>query len=174
MKRREVTFLVSGLIIGIVLGILMQEAGLFGTAGTKSKAVNYYQIPLEDTQEWLVATYPAESEKVLAAMNAFAPSPTTLQIAEAEDTKYLLNQTLAALYGEEDAADLKIDNDSETTLCLGLDDNPYEGSTYYLYLTVPAQVAKSMSISKDWEELDKPKDGNLYWQLLACLPLLEE
>lgn len=173
MKRREITFLVTGLIIGIMLGILMQEAGLFGTAGTKTKAVNYYQVPLDSVDDWLVTTYPDASENVQAMMDAFVDLSTTAEVAANENTTFLLTQAMAALYGEEDAADMKLDESGETSLCLARDDDPSAGSTYYLYLTAPAQVTKGMTFPKEWEQLNKPRGNELYWQLLACLPTLE-
>lgn len=175
MKRRELSYLVSGLIIGVILGILLQEAVLGGTAGTKSKAINYYLVELGAAEEWLVQTYPDDGEKVQASLNAVLPSESILPIGPnfppvAEDIAFLLQQTYAALFGEEDAANVKVKDDSETLLCLGLDDNPYAGSTAYLYLTVPAGEAKNLDIPKGWEKLNKPRDNQLYWQLVACFP----
>jgi hypothetical protein len=175
MKRRELSYLVSGLIIGVILGILLQEAVLGGTAGTKSKAINYYLLELGAAEEWLVRTYPEDGEKVQTSLEAVLPTESVLPTGPsfplvAEDVEFLLLQTYAALVGEEDTANVKVKEDSETSLCLALDDNPYAGSMAYLYLTVPAGEAKNLDIPQDWEKLNKPRDKELFWQLVACFP----
>ncbi len=175
MKRRELSYLVSGLIVGLILGILLQEAVLGGTAGTRSKAVSYYVVELGTTEEWLVQTYPGNGEKVQTAMRVVSPSESTVPPdthfgAVAEDADFLLQQTYGALTGEEDAANLKVKDDSDTMLCLAVDDKPDEDAIVYLYLIVPADEAKNLDIPEAWEKLTKPKTNDLYWQIVACFP----
>ncbi|MBN1563904.1 MAG: hypothetical protein JXA10_08695 [Anaerolineae bacterium] len=175
MKRRELSYLVSGLIVGVILGVLLQEAVLGGTAGSKAKATNYYVVELDTTESWLVKAYPSAGEKVQTALRAISPSnsiiPSGAEFVDvADDAAFLMQQTYGALLGVEDTTDLKISSKSETSLCLTLDEDPYEGSTVYLYLSVPADEAKGMDIPEEWQKLDKPKTNELYWQILACFP----
>ena len=179
MKRRELYHLISGLVIGVLLGIALQEVALGGTAGTKSKAVSYYMTELGTAEDWLVKTYPAEEEKVQSAMRAVSPAESVILsganfVFVAEDAEFLLQQIYGALTGEEDAAGLEVKKGTETTLCLALEDDPYAGSKVYLYLTIPADEAKQLEIPNSWEKLNKPKNNELYWQLVACFPEIGE
>ena len=74
MKRREMLFLVSGLVLGLVFGMILigsddsLRESIFGTAGSVRKAdVAYYLVNLDDAQSWLLAEYPQNSEELKAA-----------------------------------------------------------------------------------------------------------
>lgn len=177
MKRREVFLLVAGLIVGLVLGILIEgEASLYGTAGDKDKeAVDFYLVELDAAESWLVEKYPDSSEKVEAALRTFAPSDVPLPIppsvvAAEEDVKFLLRQSYAALIGAEDIESMKVKDGDGMAACFGVDDDPYEGQTVYLYLTIPSDEVEKMDVPKEWEKLEKSKDRALYWEFLACFP----
>jgi hypothetical protein len=190
MKRREMNFLVVGLIIGLFLGMVLigssddLRESLFGTAGGNKKAdVEYYLVPLESAQTWLAEEYPEQSEQLKASFDVLAKLPVgampnadfnTGFVGAKSDVDYLLPRTYAALIGAKDAENVEAKNDDPTAACLGLDDDPYAGTTLYLYLTIPADQAEKMDIADDWQKLDDAKTNALYWKLLACFPEVEE
>ncbi len=182
MKRREMLFLVSGLVLGLVFGMILigsddnLRESIFGTAGSVKRAdVNYYLVKLEDAQAWLAAEYPQSSEELKASFNKLGQIPVSavpnadFKAAE-EDIAYLLPQAYAVLIGEKNVEQIEPKSDNSTIVCLGLDDDPYAGANLYLYLTIPSDKAKKMDITKTWDKLEDPKTNALYWKLLACYP----
>jgi hypothetical protein len=182
MKRREMLILVAGLVVGLLLGMTVigtssdLRTSLFGTAGSNTdKDTEYYLIDLETAQNWLMDKYPLSSDKlqasvtVLTKLPAAANFPVDFKAAE-KDIKYLLPQAYAALANAKDPENLQINPDSQLSTCLGLDDNPYQGSSLYLYLAIPKDQVEKLDIPKDWQTLKNPKLNVLYWKLLACYP----
>jgi hypothetical protein len=182
MKRREMLFLVSGLVIGLVFGMILVGSddslreSIFGTAGSVKKTnVNYYLVDLEQAQTWLSAEYPQNSDELKAAFDKLSLIPVSVVpntdfIAAEEDIAYLLPQAYAALVGEKNVDTIQPKSGDSTAACLGLDDDPYAGATLYFYLTIPSDAAKKMDFTKDWEKLTVPQTNVLYWKLLACYP----
>jgi hypothetical protein len=185
MKRREMLFLVSGLVLGLVFGMILigsddsLRESIFGTAGSVRKAdVAYYLVNLDDAQSWLLAEYPQNSEELKAAFEKLGLIPVSAVPnadfkAADEDIAYLLPQAYAVLSGQKDAEKIKPQSSDQTSVCLGLDDDPYAGSTLYLYLAISPDKAKKMDFTEDWEKLKDPKTNELYWKLLACYPEAE-
>ncbi|MCS7072773.1 MAG: hypothetical protein NZM00_14810, partial [Anaerolinea sp.] len=75
MKHRNLTFLLLGVALGLVAGlVLLSSAGvrtsLFGTAGL-NPAVEpaYYLADMDASRDWLVELYPDEEQRLT---NAFA------------------------------------------------------------------------------------------------------
>jgi hypothetical protein len=182
MKRREMLFLVSGLVIGLLFGMILVGSddnlreSIFGTAGSVKKTnVDYYLVNLDDAQTWLTAEYPQNSEEVKAAFDKLGMIPVSavpnadFKAAE-QDISYLLPQAYAALVGEKNADPIEPKADDPTSVCLGLDDDPYTGPTLYLYLTIPSDSARKLDAAKNWEKLKDPQTNVLYWKLLACFP----
>jgi hypothetical protein len=185
MKRREMLCLVSGLVIGLLFGMVLigsddnLRESIFGTAGsTKKPDVEYYQVSLDNAQIWLAQEYPQNSEQVKASFDVLAKLPasvmpsTDFKAAEA-DIAYILPQAYGALVGEKNVDQIEVKSDDKTSVCLGVDDNPILGSTLYLYLTIPSDKAKKIAATKEWEKLKDPKANVLYWKLLACYPELD-
>jgi hypothetical protein len=186
MKRRETIFLISGLVIGLLCGMILVGSNddlresLFGAAGTdKAVDVEYYLVDLEAAQTWLTDEYSQNSEQIKTSFDALVMLPVSV-MPNADfkmiepDIEYILPQAYAALVGEKDADKIEVKPNDNTSACLGLDDDPYEGTTLYFYLTIPTEKAKSMAFIKDWEKLKDPKNNVLYWKLLACFPELDE
>lgn len=186
LTPREIIITVAGLILGLVVGVLLEaEADLFGTAGgdKKSSDFAYYLIELDQAEEWLTETYPDSKEQFQASISVLEelpglwstmPSVDTLE----EDINAILPPTYAALKGvdEEDVADYKGDPEYELATCLGVDDNPYDGAVMYLYLTVPEDDVDSLEIPKEWDDfkLKRPKANTMYWKLVECYPYVDE
>jgi hypothetical protein len=182
MKRREMLFLVSGLVLGLVFGMILVGSddslreSIFGTAGSVKKTnVDYYLVSLEQAQNWLTDEYPQSTEDLKGAFEKLDLIPVSVvpnadfKAAET-DISYLLPQAYAVLVGEKDAPTIEPKSDDSTSVCLGLDDDPYAGMTLYFYLTIPSEKAKKLDVTKDWEQLKGPKTNVLYWKLLACYP----
>ncbi len=186
LTPREIIISVAGLILGLVVGVLLEaETDLFGTAGgdTRSTDFTYYLIELDQTEEWLAATYPESTDTFQASINALeqlpglwgGPMPVDSLKTDAE---VILPPVYAALQGvnEADVAEHKVDPDTEMTACLGIDDNPYDGAVMYLYITVPEDDVDSLEIPEKWEdfEIRRPKTNTMYWKLVECYPTAEE
>jgi hypothetical protein len=185
MKRREILFLVSGLVIGLLFGMILVGSddnlreSVFGTAGSIKKTdVEYYLVNLDDAQTWLSTEYPQHSEDLKAAFDKLGLLPVSAVPnvdfkAAQEDIAYLLPQAYGALVGEKNADQIEPKSDNPTSVCLGLDDDPYAGPTLYLYLTLPSDAAKKLDVTKNWDKLKDPQTNVLYWKLLACYPEID-
>jgi hypothetical protein len=188
MKRREMIFLVAGLLLGLLFGMVLigsnddLRESLFGTAqASKAGSTAYYLVDLPTAQEWLIEKYPDTSDKLKSAMDVIAKLPTSSDFrkdyVEAKEPveQTVLPQMFGALIGADNIQEPKIPKDNKISVCLGLDDNPYneQGAAIYLYISIPAEKAKSIGIPKDWQKLTESKENDLYWQLLACYPQIE-
>lgn len=199
MKHRNLTFLLLGVALGLVAGlVLLSSAGvrtsLFGTAGL-NPAVEpaYYLADMDASRDWLVELYPDEEQRLT---NAFANIvPLTDPMANFRDVirtvqpdiDYLVSRAFIGLTGTQPeqmptsvptlSADalptplLRSLADGNLTTCLGIDENPYNIEGYALYLYTELPVTQIDSLPATWERLDEPKDNDLYWQRLACQSL---
>ncbi len=197
MPRREMISLVAGLVIGLIIGMVLIGSSdslrdsLFGSATNSdsnstasTRDLQYYLVELPAAQEWLVEKYPelSDSADLNDAVDLIARLPTAENfphnVVDAEDAvNVVLPNIYQALEGADTlqpAAEVKVEDNSETMACLGMDDDPYsmDGSVLYLYLTIPGSQAKSAGIPKEWK-IEQPKTNDLYWQLLSCFPALE-
>lgn len=197
MPRREMISLVAGLIVGLVIGMVLVGTSdslrdsLFGSATNSDKGstastrdLQYYLVELPMAQEWLVGKYPelSDSADLNEAVDLIARLPTAEDfphnVVDAEEAvNVVLPNVFQAIEGADElqpAAEIKVEDDSEVTACLGMDDDPYSTTSpaLYLYLTVPGSQAKSAGIPKEWK-IDQPKTNDLYWQLLSCFPEIE-
>jgi hypothetical protein len=185
MKRRETIFLISGLVIGLFFGMILigsddnLRESLFGAAASSKPAdVEYYLVNLDAAQAWLTEEYPQNSEQVKTSFDALAMLPVAVMPnvdfkTVEKDVEYILPQAYAVLVGEKDASQIEVKSGDDTSVCLGVDDDPYEGTTLYFYLTIPTEKAKTMTFPKEWEKLKDPQINVLYWKLLACYPELD-
>jgi hypothetical protein len=186
LSRRDIFALVSGFVVGLLIGMILVgssddlRTSLFGTAsekGEKTESMEYYLVDLETTQQWLTDRFPDNTEKLQASMSvltrlpAVTIAPVDFKAAE-EDIKFVLPYAYAALVNEKDPQKLQASPEDNLFACLGVDDDPYQGTAMYLYLTIPTERAKKLDIPKDWEKLDSPKTNVLYWKLVACYPEL--
>ncbi len=180
-SRREMITLVAGFVVGLLIGMVVVgssddlRTSLFGTAAQeKTVKMEYYLANLESAQEWLIQTYPENTEKLQASVSVLTKSPAAGFVfdfkAAEEDIKFILPQAYGALEGEKDPSNLKVDNSDKTSVCLGVDDDPYEGTKMYLYFSIPEDRATQFDIPKDWEQLKDPKTNVMYWKLVGCYP----
>ncbi len=196
MKRRETIAMVSGLLVGLLLGLLVLGISpdlreeLYGTAAedeAKSTSgsqdaksqVNYYLVELSNAQDWLTEKRPEleEDETLGDAVTEIDSLTKSANFrADAQSAKasidLLLPQMVATLLDTE-VATLTQEVKSDVTACLGTNrDDPYAENEpdMYLYLTIPAEREKSVEVPETWEKLDQPKTNDLYWQWLGCYP----
>jgi hypothetical protein len=192
MKRRDIIILSLGLIVGLLVGMISVGSSadfresLFGTAGDdnsslpdKGKKLEYYLLELPAAQTWIAEKYPETGQELGDAVDTIAKLPASADFKQdfknAEvQIKTLLPQMYAGLTNAENINEPKVNPDDLTSACLALDDDPYSmtGPVLYLYISLPAGKAKEAGVPKEWERLEKPKDSDLYWQLLACYPEL--
>ncbi len=188
MYRREMFSLLFGLVLGVLIGMAVVGTSdslrdtLFGTAGSGDKSteeMSYYLVSLDQAEGWLQARFPDSEEKMQASFKSLAQLPDVWGEAEAwkaaeENIAVVLPAMYAALQDSDaetvDVEKLKVAADSELSACVGIDDDPYMGSTVYLYVTIPTEQAEQLDIPKEWEQLKQPKDNALYWKLVACFP----
>ncbi len=186
LNRREVTVLISGLIVGLLLGMVMvsldEDLALFGTAGGSGSSgqnkddktsVLYYRVPLTEAQAWLGEKYPELSEEkqqewtdAFAKIDALPTSADFFTDADAlrldisdNTASNVLDDFYAALTGVE--ADKlneisQLDINEGISACLGLYDDPMQPGMY-LYLKVTSEEAKKLELPKEWEELKLQK-----------------
>lgn len=191
MKRRDSGFLALGLMIGLLVGILALSSeglrdGLFGTAGLNVAAQPaYYLVDMDDSREWLIATYPDQSAPLATAFDSVEPLLTAANFAETfraaqPDINLIVDRFYTALTGLTPASTLAPTPealpdpllnslaDGAVSACLGLDENPYniEGYALYLYLEIPSTQIEY--VPESWQHLSEPKDDDLFWQRLAC------
>lgn len=181
LTRREMLTLVSGFVVGLFIGMILigssddLRTSIFGTAAQeKTVKMEYYLVDLESAQDWLIQAYPENTEKLQASVSVLTKAPAAgisfnFKAAE-EDIQFILPQAYGALLGEKDPATMKIANSDPTSVCLGVDDDPYEGAAMYLYVSLPTDRAKQVDVPKDWEKLKDPKTNVMYWKLVGCYP----
>lgn len=185
LSRREMITLVSGFVVGLFIGMVLigssdnLRTSIFGTAAKETnKDLTYYLVDLPTAQDWLVKTYPTNTEKLQAAVSVLNTAPAAgfsfdFKAAD-EDIKFILPEAYAALQGAKDPATLKVDNADTTSVCLGVDDDPYQGMTMYLYFSIPNDRVNQLEIPKTWEKLKQPQANTFYWKLVGCYPVPQQ
>lgn len=137
---------------------------------------DYYQLSLGETQSWLVsATEALEGDEALdeEALAQFqggldeqlitlvATISTQPDLEDAiADPDSTVNQFLAALQGRLGAV-IESTDDAPLEVCLGLEMDPYAGSTLYVYLQVPS--AQVDMVPETWAPLGAPKQESMLW-----------
>jgi hypothetical protein len=194
--------LIVGLLLGaVVIGSSADlRSSLFGAAATANSVVtpSYYLVDMPTTRDWLVEAYVDEAELIDEAIDKIEDLSLASDFREAlteseEAVDLVLAKTHFALSGvmanAEDLEATETPTEEPTALptplvneefaadvvsCLGLDDNPYnlDGPSFYMYFEVPAEGVDEMP--EEWELLDEPLDRALYWQLIDCLPEIED
>jgi hypothetical protein len=200
VNRKEIYVLIGGLVVGLVVGIVV--ASFVPSSGTAAKIeAEYYLAKVTDVTPWLTGEY-AESDEDIAVLSSAVEDlnglSETLQIqTNFVDSRDAIDVVLAGVYGvltgdpitdfasvsaavEEEAAG---PDEEKVSVCMGLDDDPYnlEGSQLYVYVAVPKDEAGSVDFpdaknadDEDvWSKLEEPKTNELFWILLSCYTGLE-
>jgi hypothetical protein len=194
MRTRDLLFGIGGTLLGAVLVLILSSAGvlpLSGTAGiTPASPPAYFLVEMDDAQEWLSATFPAEVEQLTAAFASVDALRTTQTFADSvrgaqNDISYLTARSFTALTGlpAQQSPNLSeplpvLDplpvgllpslSDGDVSSCLGIDENPYNLDGYTLYLNVELPQSQVASVPESWLSLDAPIQNDLFWQLLDC------
>lgn len=137
---------------------------------------DYYQLSLGESQSWLMsATEALEGDEALdeealaqfqegldeqlSTLVATISTQPDLEDAIA-DPDSTVNQLLATMQ-ERLGVVIESTDDAPLEVCLGLEMDPYAGSTLYVYLQVPsAQVDK---VPETWTPLGAPKQESMLW-----------
>ncbi len=191
MRGRDALFLIGGLFVGALLGVLMAGAGVVNLSGTAAVTPPvrqaYYSLDMVETQNLLTAAYPDEADALLMAVTRAAGLATANDFAAAfaetePDVQLVAERAFQALAGvvpdpalapspstapEGLVASLA---DGLVKTCLGLDSNPYSADGAKLYLALEIPETQINQFPEAWQafSLDVPKDGELFWQMLSC------
>lgn len=191
MRGRDAVYLIGGLVIGAVLGVVMSSAGVINLSGTA--AVNppvrqaYYSLNLAETQDLLVAAYPDETDSLTEAVTRVGELTTASDFAAAftevePDVELVTERAFQALAGvapdPQEAEPPAVAPaglvtslaDGPVKTCLGLDSNPYDTDGVKIYLALEVPETQIEQFPEAWQayRLDVPKDGELFWQMLSC------
>lgn len=174
MKGREFIFMVSGLVVGLLVGGILVASNselntLFGSAVGQN--ASYYLVDMAAAGDWLESSSATDADELSAALDTVTQLPDAENFRETfveaqASTERVLSETYSLLGGEETTESIRT---ASVFACLGLDDNPYEtGRTLSMYMKVPTN--QTGSLPTEWEQLEGPREADLYWQLLACQP----
>jgi hypothetical protein len=191
MRGRDAVYLVGGLLLGAVLGVLMASAGVVNLSGTA--AVNppvrqaYYSLDLVETQSLLTAAYPEEADALLAALTRVSLLTTADDFPAAftelePDVQWVTERAFQAVAGVAPdpqqaeppvtAPDGLVSSlaDGLVKTCLGLDSNPYNPDGAQVFLAIEVPETQIDQFPEGWQayRLDVPKEGELFWQALSC------
>jgi hypothetical protein len=178
-------------VAGAVLGVVIGSADLVNLQGTA--AVNppvlpaYYALDVGEVQNWLTAAYPDEADTLLSAVTTVAGLAYAEEFAPAfeaaePDVQLVTERAFQSLTGLVPDPALAappttppgplVDSvaDGDFSTCLGIDSNPYAPSGPAVYLAVELPDNQLTQIPEAWDafRLDVSKEGELFWQLLAC------
>ncbi|MBN1284011.1 MAG: hypothetical protein JXB47_01290 [Anaerolineae bacterium] len=196
MNRREIFWLVGGLVIGLIVGVavtsLAGDVPPLGGTAAKAPAVTYYLAKMSDVSSWLTEQY-SDSADLSSRLSSAAVTVQGLVDTEfdvQDDFKNVrgdIDAMLVGVYGaltgakatEEDVETVAAGTDevvgpqdNQVSVCLALDDNPYslEGPSVYLYVAVPdsKRAEVESNIPGGWEASAEPKNADLFWLLLSC------
>lgn len=191
MRSRDALFLIGGLLIGAILGVVMAGSGVLNLQGTA--AVNppvrqaYYSLDSAEIQDWLTAAYPDEADNLLRAVTTAAglpladDFPAAFQAAQ-PDVNLITERAFQSLTGvAPDPAQaeppltapdglMRSLADGPVKTCLGIDSNPYSPTGPALYLAVELPDTQIGQLPEAWNafRLETSKEGELFWQMLAC------
>lgn len=189
-RGRSTSSLYLGVLTGIIIGMLIITApkGPFGLGTAISTKNAYYYVNISQVSEWLSEKVSSEETKILlsSALSKIRTLSTAQDLPQAYlDTEIEIDQILTTVYslllGEEvtetDLTTLTTSAEVNTplleekfTVCLALDDDPYNlpEPQIVLYLSVPDDQSDWVNIPENWEELGGPKSLDLFWVLLRC------
>lgn len=191
MRGRDALFLVVGLLAGAILGVVMAGAGLIDLQGTA--AVNppvrqsFYSLDVDAVESWLTGAYPDEADTLLTALTAAELLPQADDFAAAfeqaqPDVNLITDRAFQSLTGAAPTEPLapapavspeglmQSLADGPVKTCLGIDSNPYSPTGPALYLAVELPDTQLGQLPEAWDafRLDTSKEGELFWQMLAC------
>jgi|GEM_PF-3113331 len=178
MKRKEIQYLMGGIVIGAIIGmlliLLLEETNNQGTVAdpNTNETSNiefvpqaFYLVEYEQAQAWLTsiladdpATLEANWELIAGLIDAedissyWPDANESIELILATIRKQLIaGQNVSA---QQNAA---------LSTCIGIDQSPYNitGPGVYVYIEVPTDLVET--IPEDWEALDTPKENNLLW-----------
>lgn len=194
MRGRDTAFLIVGLLLGAVFGVLVSGTGLVNLSGTAAVTMPirqaYFAFDVVELQSWLTAAYPDEADELLQAVTRIAVLSTADDFASAfaevePDVALVTERAFQSLTGiAADPAEAPTPVASPEPLmtslaegsvkaCLGLDMNPYNSAGLAVIMAVELPETQLGQVPETWEayRLETAKDEELFWQALDCRQL---
>ncbi len=194
MRGRDTAFLIVGLLLGAVFGVLVSGAGLINLSGTAAVTMPvrqaYFAFDVVELQSWLTAAYPDEADQLLQAVTRIAILSSADDFASAfadveADVALVTERAYESLAGVSPdplLAPTPVAPPSPlmTSLaegpvrtCLGLDMNPYNSAGMAVIMAVELPETQLGHVPETWESyrLETAKDEELFWQALDCRQL---
>lgn len=192
MYRKNILFLIGGLIGGLIIGfavgaILVDEETTTITPPVESRDVenrSFFLVSFEDINTWLASTDMEMTDDQLAAMeNVQGINDTealTLYFSDTESEEFdVVNNVLSMVYNTL-LAETNTEVDSGDApppflVCLGILNDPYSTAPgLRVYVEIPVEVTDEMP--KEWEEnqLEGPMDENPLWSSECYDPSISE
>lgn len=172
IKPRELQYMIGGLVLGVLVGLLASSTGLFGTAsdndddGGNAAVISnrFYLVEFEQAKAWLATIDPeiaAQIEKDFDELSSIGGGNigTIFDISKYNPaTADRVLQNLHNVLLKEEV----LGDDADVNTCMGVEQDPYQGTGgVYLYLEVPENLANK--VPADWQSTgDKQEDGILW------------
>jgi hypothetical protein len=203
MKLENIVYVLGGLIVGFIIGMLLAtdsddtdairtvvqevvseevETLRADIADIGAQSANlrpamipeYFLVSFEELESWLGSV-----DEELLDDTVVADIQNVIGLGTAEnfgqyfiDQEDSVNNVLSVVHQAlmEEAGN---DEGSLFTVCVGVDDDPYNplGQGLYLYVELPAETSEI--IPKEWEYLEEPKENDMLWSSVCHTEPLE-
>ena len=162
MKTREIAAGITGLVLGILIGMLLVSGDVISVpvVGVASPPYYYYIVELSEAVDWLKETSLSldtannEQEEVLTAIDNTLGLPPWREVWEVfPDEQSSIDMTLKSIHetvlGVEVESRAAQTTDDAVSACLALDDDPYraEGPGMYLYIKLDFRQNRVKNLS---------------------------
>lgn len=192
MYRKNILFLlvglVGGLIIGFVVGVILvdEEEATPVTPPAERRVVenkSFFLVSFEDINTWLASTDIEMTDDQLADMEnvqGISDSETlTLYFSDTESEEYdVVNNVLSMVYNTLlTETNTEVDNNETPPflVCLGILNDPYSPEPgLRVYVEIPVEVTDEMPDKWDENRLEGPMDENPLWSSECYDPSISE
>jgi hypothetical protein len=180
MKNRSMIYLVGGLVVGFLVGVVVigsadgLRTDLFGTAADSGDSsgtniefdeLTFYEVEFGDAEDWLSAVEPEVSEALtedLDNVNGLGNADNLGQYFT--DVQDSIDTVLFTMHNALlDDANLAAPLRARASTCIALNSDPYSlsGPGVYVYVQVPDDAAQT--VPADWTSLTGPKEQNMLY-----------
>lgn len=186
MKRKEMTFLAIGLLVGFLIGAAAnsEDVNLFGTAGVEepkaetqraSQQVVFYAAELPQVTEWLAASAATTNTALSAdveAVNTITDQAIAGQSLVQDTTTGTYSAFMRDIVGQLSSNQANLDTlagDGSLKMCVGYEEdlyNPGAAPVTYVAIEIEAAELQNLDIPANWQELQQPK--STFWTLIFC------
>lgn len=178
MKRKEMQYLIGGLLVGILVGALVisvndsLRADLFGGTTVnphkrEDEAVEidpqaFYLVDFIEAQDWLAMIDPGKDQQIRTDLEVVDGLTSAVDISAyfTEDTENSIEVVLDTFQSALLKAAFNSAKDAHFRTCIAIDRSS-ETPRLFVYMEVTEEV--SGDVLEGWEQLDSPPEGNLLW-----------